>query len=267
MEELRKHIETIIKNTFEKIDAVYETNQEKDTNKVPTTESRLIFPKYSGKEETRISEQELRFLFVEEFNKYLLNNNQEPQNKPLNLFYSIETPTHYRFRFPQQNKDVPRAYLPSSNENEGESASFDLVIYNHDRKRVALIEFKKDGGSAHQMAKDFLKLAIEPGYKERTLRYFIMISSSQTPFSDKSPRGKNLKKAMLEKFEQQPCFTLLKEQNKNIEGVIWNKVCVFWHRLPCDPPKDTNDFYAEYTAPNKLEIYDHHHPSMKQQIS
>lgn len=51
------------------------------------------FPKYSGRYrngETRISEQELRFIFVEQFNKYCKNNSW-------NAYYSVETPTEEKY--------------------------------------------------------------------------------------------------------------------------------------------------------------------------
>ena len=45
----------------------------------------MVFPKYRNKE-TRVSEQELRFAFIEAFNELNKENNW-------GLYYSVETPT------------------------------------------------------------------------------------------------------------------------------------------------------------------------------
>lgn len=71
----KERIEKIIKDTFDVIQKVYHTQREGDGNHKDFCESqsRIIFPKYSEQyrdSETRISEQELRFIFVEQFNKY-----------------------------------------------------------------------------------------------------------------------------------------------------------------------------------------------------
>ena len=72
---VKKHIDVIIENTFNTISEVYRTQME--NQKIGTynnKSSRIIFPlkreSKDKKEEFRISEQELRFVFVEEFNKY-----------------------------------------------------------------------------------------------------------------------------------------------------------------------------------------------------
>lgn len=71
---VKNHIDVIITNTFNTISEVYRTQME--NQKIGTynnNSSRIIFPLKRGskdkKEEFRISEQELRFVFVEEFNK------------------------------------------------------------------------------------------------------------------------------------------------------------------------------------------------------
>lgn len=71
-EELRGHIETIIQNTFERLKYAYDYNQESKERTILQEEknrSRLVFPSYS-KSQTRVSEQELRFSFIEAFNEY-----------------------------------------------------------------------------------------------------------------------------------------------------------------------------------------------------
>jgi len=186
MEELKRHIETIINNTFLSIDNVYKENQEtRDSKGNPTglycpKTSRLFFPKYrdsekkkgSKKKDTiRISEQELRFLFIEEFNKYIDSYNKENHDKPLEYYYSIETPTEKKYVF----KDNPKRCCPDT-DNEGVSAQFDLVISDKNKNRVCLIEFKNNSrstGGEHE--KDFLKLSVEG---EGKLCYFISIAQA-----------------------------------------------------------------------------------------
>ena len=72
MKTLQDHIETIINNTFNAIDKVYNIKQES----AEKGNSRLVFPKYRS-DKTRVSEQELRFIFVDQFIQYCndLNNN------------------------------------------------------------------------------------------------------------------------------------------------------------------------------------------------
>lgn len=71
----KEHVRNIIAQTFKVIKKVYDTQKEEFGNSSEFCESgsRIIFPKYSGRYRngvTRISEQELRFIFVEQFNKY-----------------------------------------------------------------------------------------------------------------------------------------------------------------------------------------------------
>ena len=164
-EELRLHIEKIINETFITIDNLYKTNRECPHNgHFVSRESRLVFPKYRGKEEVRLSEQEIRFLFIEKFNKYC-------SEKKLNLFYSIETPSEERYNFSQR----PKKHC-SSKKDKGESAQFDMVIYDESKERVCLIEFKNNKNDAGEYEKDFLKLSVEGS--DDFLCYFISIAES-----------------------------------------------------------------------------------------
>lgn len=124
------------------------------------SEQRLVFPNIFPSEhqkdkitETqllknlrRISEQEVRFLFVEEFLK-------QPE-----YFYSVETPTEKKYSFGKTKDDVPKADI------NGQSASIDLCILkrqNQSYERVLNIEFKFDNVPAKQFSKDLLKLMHE----------------------------------------------------------------------------------------------------------
>ena len=160
-EVLKSHMEEIIKKTFNTLDDVYKNCE---PNSFEKRISRLVFPSYyqDGKAyKTRISEQELRFAFVEVFNKYC-------DKKGLNLFYSIETPTKRKYINFSNDKE------PQENE-KGRSAEFDLVIFDGNGKRKCLIEFKANNAREHDHWKDFIKLNNPNEGNEEVLRYFIEI--------------------------------------------------------------------------------------------
>ncbi|RHK48881.1 hypothetical protein DW064_06280 [Segatella copri] len=164
----KERIEKIIKDTFDVIQKVYHTQREGDGNHKDFCESqsRIIFPKYSEQyrdSETRISEQELRFIFVEQFNKYCENNSW-------NAYYSVETPTEEKYVFSKEHiKVVP--YKADGKEKTGQSAMIDLSIHNDKFDRIALIEFKALNPEESAFAKDFCKLSNEP----TCLTFFVMI--------------------------------------------------------------------------------------------
>ena len=118
------------------------------------SEERLIFPNTYPSEKTskieldkyfRISEQELRFLFVEEF------------IKTTKLFYSVETPTKSKYRF---GKEFESIKIDSS----GRSASIDMSIFSKSSinyERIFNIEFKYDNVPLFNFGKDILKLMNE----------------------------------------------------------------------------------------------------------
>lgn len=183
LQELQKHIENIINETFVIIDKLYKLNQENCNGKFDSESSRLVFPKYRNKDKIRVSEQELRFLFVERFNNYCTDNN-------LNLFYSIETPSEESYDF----RATPKKHC---NANEGESAQFDMVIYDESKERVCLIEFKNNSNDAGEHEKDFLKLSFEGKGK---LCYFISLAES----SDNGTLGEkpDAKQGIIPKFKR-----------------------------------------------------------------
>ena len=161
----------IIDQTFEVIKKVYDTQKEEfgNSSELCKSGSRIIFPKYSGRYRnggTRICEQELRFIFVEQFNKYCKNNSW-------NAYYSVETPTEEKYVFSKEHiKVVP--YKADGKEKTGQSAMIDLSIHNDKFDRIALIEFKALNPEESAFAKDFCKLSNEP----TCLTFFIMIVKS-----------------------------------------------------------------------------------------
>ena len=192
-EELKPIIETIIKDAFKRIEYAYQHQREpiiyipETVNEERETRTRLIFPRYAksrkdGKEvETRISEQELRFAFVEAFNAYCETKHIE------DLYYSIETPTENRYSGFTSN--------PQRNDNNGRSGEFDLVIFKkekNDLKRSCLIEFKANNAGQIDHWKDIIKLKEEGTDK---LCYFIEILKS---FNDATK--KNLEDKKFEGF-------------------------------------------------------------------
>ena len=165
---VKKHIDVIIENTFNTISEVYRTQME--NQKIGThnnKSSRIIFPlkreSKDKKEEFRISEQELRFVFVEEFNKYCSEN--------WDAYYSVETPTSKRYDFSNKEKPCKVDYP------KGQSAMVDFSIFLKEQDkltRVALIEFKALNPDKQSYMKDYVKLLNE----DQKFVYFIMIVKS-----------------------------------------------------------------------------------------
>ena len=108
----------------------------------------LIFPNKRQAQGNikRISEQELRTLFIEVF-------------KDINskLFYSIETPTENRYIFGPSFKEI-------ACDKNGRSALIDMCVFQREGKnykRLLNIEFKYKNTVTENIAKDILKLICE----------------------------------------------------------------------------------------------------------
>lgn len=196
----KERIEKIIKDTFDVIQKVYHTQREGDGTQREgdgnhkdfcESQSRIIFPKYSEQyrdSETRISEQELRFIFVEQFNKYCEANKW-------NAYYSVETPTEEKYVFSKEHiKVVP--YKADGKEKTGQSAMIDLSIHNDKFDRIALIEFKALNPEESAFAKDFCKLSNEP----TCLTFFIMIVKSHDNGTITNIHKKLSQKALKQSF-------------------------------------------------------------------
>lgn len=187
-DKIKDVINGIINDSFKVITNVYKYQKESKPENfiVPTGESFIIFPKKAeeynendgfDKDDTenvvtaRISEQELRFIFVEQFYK----SKTEEEN---GLFYSIETPTGKFYDF----KDVPQVV----ERKDGRSANIDLVIYQKEDdqfNRVALIEFKAHNPDEKDYRKDICKLINEESESD-CLKYFIQIINNGSDFND-----------------------------------------------------------------------------------
>lgn len=139
-----EHLFAILKRTFETLQAVYDSQKDCKNHNVPTPMSRIIFPNKRDLSQ-RVCEQELRFVFVEQFNKEI--------NPEWDMYYSVETPTENTYSgFKEGN--------PKCDKN-GRSAVIDLVIHDKTFKRIALIEFKAHDAKTEDYEKDFLKLKNE----------------------------------------------------------------------------------------------------------
>ncbi|MDO9155018.1 MAG: hypothetical protein Q7U47_15135 [Paludibacter sp.] len=152
------NIEDLIKKSLQELQVIGSEATKTQSNQ----KSKLIFPKYQcGKHqnEKRVSEQEARLLFIREL---------ELKNH-MNIFYSIETPTKKSYKF--SSKEEKDSYPDIvSVEKGGQSASFDLTIYNDQLQRIHFIEFKN--GNVDTIKKDFLKLLCDEDNKEN---YFVNI--------------------------------------------------------------------------------------------
>ena len=182
---MKEKIENVIDKTFEDIREIYKL--QKTGEGYPT--SCLRFPhKYNHriKGELRISEQELRCLFIEKL-----------QNE--GLYYSIEAPTMDDYRF-------------ENAEGEKRSGNFDLVIYDETGKeRYALIEFKGLNPDKKCYAKDYWKL--QNSQEQGVLRYFLQVVKSA---NDNTYENIAKKKDSIKEFAQNKTFNVdindLKEQ-------------------------------------------------------
>ena len=161
--DIKNIINEITTKTFEVLKNVYANQKEGHEFTQGDNGSRLIFPHYSTvyrDGETRISEQELRFVFIEQFNAYCAENN-------LKLFYSVETPTEYKYTFTDKNNP--------HKDDDGQSAMFDLCIHNENLERIALVEFKALNPDEFCYNKDFCKLDAEKECKPELETFFIMM--------------------------------------------------------------------------------------------
>lgn len=188
----QRFIEEVIVETFKEIDRVYKNSTSNESD-IEVSGCRLIFPKYSesntsNPDKLRVSEQELRFTFVELFCK-------KCQYERANYHYSIETPTKEKYVFSERVDygETPRlANEDDKNNNRGESARFDLTIYNSSKEKICLVEFKNNDSKADNYKKDFLKLFVEG---QECLCYFIDLveaSDSSTLVKGIKPRIKSV---------------------------------------------------------------------------
>ncbi len=131
-------IQNICKEVLNKISCL---ENEKDGAK--GSNEQLIFPKTS-EDNIRISEQELRLLFIQVFKELYKN-----------YYYSVETPTKEKYSFGE---------FEEIKFGKGKSASVDMTVFEKDStnyNRILNIEFKHGNVKIKNFAKDVLKLVHE----------------------------------------------------------------------------------------------------------
>lgn len=139
--DIKNIMDYLIERTFDVLREVYNNQCEGKGEFSSNCNSRIVFPQYREGGKTRVSEQELRFVFVEQFN-------QIAQKK--DLYYSVETPTRGTYSFSKKEK-------PCADE-DGRSGEFDMTIFDQMGNRVCLIEFKAHNVKDTNFEKDFVKL-------------------------------------------------------------------------------------------------------------
>lgn len=164
-----KHVTAILDRTFKVLQAVYESQTETNFDFSPSRMSRIIFPK-KRKTEKRVSEQELRFIFVEQLNEEI--------KQGWDVYYSVETPTEETYSgFKDGNPKCDK---------DGRSAAIDLVIHDNTSKRIVLIEFKAHTAEEKDYKKDLCKLVCE----EAECKFFVNVLENVTTKTYKSIQGK-----------------------------------------------------------------------------
>lgn len=187
----------IISEAFKNVKNAYDLSNEPNSSK----DSRLIFPKKRDESirvsepNIRVSEQELRFAFVEEFLKYV-------KKKKKDWYYAVEVPTKIKYDF--SDKKNPKV----AEEGKGKSASFDLAIYakgDNNFNLIALLEFKAGNPKKFDYHKDLVKLENEKEGDNEVLRFFIEIVKN----ADKGTL-KNIESKLKDKRQQTNfiCYSL-----------------------------------------------------------
>ena len=175
--DIKDFVKMVVENTFDTLARIY--NGGKGING-EFKGSRLIFPHYKKDraEGIRVSEQELRFVFVEEFTKLCNDTDND-------YYYSVETPTEGDYNF-SEDANNPHA----TDNGEGQSGNFDMAIHDREGKKVCLIEFKAYNVGREKIEKDIVKLTNTKEGDDNILRYFIHMVPASDNGTTKSIEGK-----------------------------------------------------------------------------
>lgn len=189
-----------------------------------SSSEQLIFPnkKDAKGDVRRISEQELRLLFIEEF-----------KVECSELFYSIETPTEEKYKFGK----TYNALVNNLNIHK-RSASLDMCVFERNSnkyKRILNIEFKHSNTDLKNIAKDVLKLLRE---KQNGVFIFLLDNTTSGTLRNKSKNRNGVFDKLYKSF---PAFrTNWTNKNKCIQLIILSlKQKTLIHRKICK--KDLND--------------------------
>ena len=109
-------MDVLVRRTEGIVNEAYRCHKEESLREMSKMTS-LVFPQYSAdddesqdkqkkqKEKTRISEQELRFAFVQAFHEYKCTHN-------CNYQYGVEVPTKDKYLFTEKDEENKRKYKP-----------------------------------------------------------------------------------------------------------------------------------------------------------
>ena len=155
----------------------------------------LVYPKYRDKKtmdipETRISEQELKQIFIASLG-----------GSKINCFYSVETPSDKTYNF---KSEIPKI------DPDGQSALFDLSLYDKNKEIFSHLEFKCGNVDEFCITKDLLKLSAEPG-KGKGKNYFIHIINGFDGRTLKSLTKKYVGELPTENEDEQTLYETIRE--------------------------------------------------------
>lgn len=229
MIKIEPHIEEILKGTFSRLYSCYpQIGKECLDN---SNNTRLIFPPYGEDQngEARVSEQELRFTFVETFSQYFKKKDKNNCYK-----YSVETPTvgKYLFSYGKKVKELEekgeKIEIPCIHE-EGISGNIDMVIHGEDRERLCLIEFKANNPETEDIEKDLVKLTNCEENNGTVIkhipRYFICIVRSTKPQITKESIEKKFNEIRNKTKDERNCENVYIKYFNLAEGEILYKEC------------------------------------------
>jgi hypothetical protein len=239
--------EKIIEICKEVLDSLSKMGYESKGN---VYDEKLIFPvktlikKENKKEETedRISEQELRQLFIDKF---------KAKAYP-GLYYSIETPTKAKYKFGESDKNSKDAEgLKNIKVDEnGQSALLDMCIFKKVGKKYTRnlnIEFKHQNAPLKDIAKDVLKLMKE---EQNGAFIFLLKNTNKGTLNNK----RNGKLGVLDKLSKS--FT---EFYNRDNGSNWNgngKKSIHLIILSLEQKKNSKGAALIYSALDKDNLYD-----------
>ena len=188
----------------------------------------LIFPK-DKVGNVRVSEQELRFAFVKEFEKYC-------RDEAERYYYTVETPTISPYHFSENGKSIKPEI------GNGRAGQFDMVIHNSNCNKICIIEFKSDNVVEEKLEPSLLKIANPDEGGNEVERFFIHIVENSDSGTTESIENKLAKLSKGENWKtivHYYCLTLNNREKNNKEDIIIKK------NFSIAPPEGTLDTWLK----------------------
>jgi hypothetical protein len=175
-------VDQLIVESLKRVVRLKNENDELNKANLKDLQTRLIYPRYGihRNHEIRISEQEIKQIFIEILNETRLNHC---------FLYSVEAPTEKKYVFgnDQECANCPFGHPPNpggactlavinNNAEGGVSARTDVCLYENIKNNIIrkmLIEFKYSNGVNRNFCKDLFKLAHELNNNNES--YFVLI--------------------------------------------------------------------------------------------